>query len=466
MELHKVPMSLEVTIEKLYALFSQQANAKHNQLHYLIEPEIPKYIEADETRLLQILSNLTSNAIKFTENGEIRIHISLLQSKGKLKKFKVNVSDTGIGIAPENLSLLFNNFSQVDNSSSKSYAGTGLGLSIAKELCRMMNGEIGVVSQPERGSTFWFTFEARETKTGPLNIPAEKSDFKAGDQFDKAAPFILLTDDNVVNQKVASEILTKSGCIMEVATNGMDAIEMVRQTYADPEKRKYDVIFMDIQMPDMDGLEATRQIKNLGIPNLPPIIAMTAYSMQEDRERFISQGMDDYIPKPIRANTLIAKVKEWVEPAKQTPPKKTSSAKAVVTKTKKQTTKPQVSKEILVLTAQVPPIINPEIVNQLKKFGGVELLAGVFEDFENETGELLHELNIYLKNNDYNKILSNLHTLKGSAGTIGAERIANQARLSESKLKNKESLDLQTDLECLHQLFVEFQGDYKKFLTD
>jgi PAS domain S-box-containing protein len=466
MELHKAPMSLELTIEKLYALFSQQANSKHNQLHYFIEPEIPKYIIADETRLLQILSNLTSNAIKFTEGGDIRIHVSLIQSKGKVKKFKVNVSDTGIGIAAENLSLLFNTFSQVDNSSSKSYAGTGLGLSIAKELCRMMNGEIGVTSAPERGSTFWFTFEAKETNVSPVNAPAENFDFKAGDQFKKAAPFILITDDNIVNQKVASEILIKSGCKLEVASTGQEAIEKVQETYADPDKPMYDLIFMDIQMPDMDGIEATRQIKNLGIPTLPPIVAMTAYSMKEDRERFMSQGMDDYIPKPIRANTLIAKVKEWFELSKKKtttskPKKKKKEAKV----TKAKPVQPQ-KPETMRITAPAIPVINPEIVAQLKKFGGADLVASVFEDFDNETSELLHELNIFLNANDQTKILSNLHTLKGSAGTIGAERIANQAKLSEGKLKNKEFIDLKTDLQLLQELFTEFQQEYKNFITN
>ncbi|MDO1450391.1 PAS domain S-box protein [Rhodocytophaga aerolata] len=448
MELHKAPMSLEVTIEKLYALFAQQANSKKNELSYQIEPEIPKFIVADETRLLQILSNLTSNAIKFTENGKITINVSLIQSKGKLKKFKVKVTDTGIGIAQENLFLLFNNFSQIDNSSSKSYAGTGLGLSIAKELSRMMNGEIGVESAPQKGSTFWFTFEAKETQTAPQNLPSTTNDFKAGDHFGNSSPFILLTDDNIVNQRVASEILIKSGCILEVASNGQEAIDLVQATYNDPDKRMYDLIFMDIQMPDMDGIEATQKIKQLAIDKLPPIVAMTAYSMREDRDRFLSQGMDDYIPKPIRANTLIAKVKEWFVPQKKTSAKKGKQAKV---------------KEAEVV-ADGAPILNQEVMEQLKKFGGIELLASVFEDFDTETAQLLEESNNYLKNNDYNKILSNLHTLKGSAGTIGADRIANLSRDAESRLKNKITDQLAADLQNLQLFFKEFQTEYKKAL--
>jgi CheY-like chemotaxis protein/nitrogen-specific signal transduction histidine kinase/HPt (histidine-containing phosphotransfer) domain-containing protein len=450
MELHQSPMSLEITIEKLYALFAQQANSKKNQLSYMIEPELPKLIVADETRLLQILSNLTSNAIKFTENGKITLHVSLVGSKGKLKKFKVAVKDTGIGIARENLSLLFNNFSQIDNSSSKAYSGTGLGLSIAKELCRMMNGEIGVESVPGQGSIFWFTFEAKETHIAPQNVTSATNDFKAGDHFGNLAPFILLTDDNIVNQKVASEILMKSGCQLEVASNGQEAIDMVQATYNDPDKRMYDVIFMDIQMPDMDGIQATQRIKGLGIEKLPPIIAMTAYSMREDRERFLSQGMDDYIPKPIRANTLIEKVKDWFEPKKKSAQKKQ---------------KPHGKNQAVPVTDSIP-VINLEVVEQLKKFGGVELLASVFEDFDQETAQLLTESNNCLKNSEYNKILTNLHTLKGSAGTIGADRIANLSKEAEGRLKNNISDQLAVDLQNLQYFFEEFQNEYKKVLTD
>lgn len=447
MELHKSPISLEMTIEKLHALFLQQANSKQNKLTYYIEPEVPQYIIADETRLLQILSNLTANGIKFTENGEIRIYVYLIASRGKLKKFKVEVQDTGIGISKENLSLLFNTFSQIDNSSSKSYAGTGLGLAISKELCKMMNGEIGVVSEPNQGSTFWFTFEAKETQISPLLLPAESTDFKADDHFNKAAPFILLTDDNMVNQKVASEILMKSGCVLDVASNGMEAIEKVKATFADPDKRKYDLLFMDIQMPDMDGVTATKLIRELGIPNLPPIVAMTAYSMREDRERFLNEGLDDYISKPIRANLLIQKVKEWFKP----------ETKQISTPVKVEEALPE---------APLFQVINQEVTDQLKKYGGVELLLSVFSDFETETQEQLKECNISVKNKDYNKILSNLHTLKGNAGTLGAERIAERARLAEAKLKQNLFTDLETDLQILEQEFAEFQNHYPKFLTD
>ncbi len=455
MELHKAPMSLEVAIEKLYALFSQQAGAKRNQLLYHIEPEVPEFIIADETRLLQILSNLTANAIKFTENGMVSIYVSLSESRGKLKKLRVAVQDTGIGISEDNLALLFNSFTQVDSSSSKTYAGTGLGLAISKELSRLMNGDIGVTSEPTKGSTFWFTFEAKETTISPLQVHTEHTDFKEGDHFENAAPFILLTDDNPVNQKVASEILQKSGCRLELASNGFEAIDRVRETYADPTRRKYDIIFMDIQMPDMDGVTATRHIRALGLPHLPPIIAMTAYSMREDRERFLNQGMDDYISKPIRAHLLINKVKEWFKPEEVLP----------------------VPVPVLADADVLPenghgsnghggglPVINLEIVEQLKKYGGDEMVFSSFGDFEAEANEQLDACLQSVKNKDYNKILSNLHTLKGNAGTLGIEKVAEWARITESKLKNNHLTDLETDLGHLQKELYEFQNSYRKLI--
>jgi CheY-like chemotaxis protein/HPt (histidine-containing phosphotransfer) domain-containing protein len=454
MELHKAPMSLEVAIEKLYALFSQQASAKRNRLEYRIEPEVPEFLIADETRLLQILSNLTANAIKFTENGLILIHVSLAESRGKLKKLRVEVQDTGIGISEENLALLFNSFTQVDSSSSKTYAGTGLGLVISKELSRLMNGDIGVRSEPGKGSTFWFTFEAKETTITPLQIRSEDTDFREGDHFDKAAPFILLTDDNPVNQKVASEILQKSGCELELASNGFEAIERVRETYSDPARRKYDIIFMDIQMPDMDGVTATRHIRELGLPHLPPIIAMTAYSMREDRERFLNQGMDDYISKPIRAHLLIQKVKDWFKPEQNRPV-------AIPLLVDMELTIGHSSNG----SAGRLPVINLEIVEQLKKYGGDEMVVSSFGDFEAEAIEQIEACLHSIKSKDYNKILSNLHTLKGNAGTLGIEKVAEWARITESKLKNNDLTDLETDLGHLQKELYEFQNSYRKLIT-
>ena len=470
MELHPLPLSLRATIEKLNALYGQQAAAKQNQLGFRIEPDVPEFIVADETRLLQILSNLTSNALKFTEQGRVSIGISLGKSRGKIKIIRVAVTDTGIGISTENLPLLFNAFNQVDSSSTKAYGGTGLGLAISKELARMMGGDIGVDSQPGRGSTFWFTFEAEATRTGPMDLPLAEAEFKAGDSFNGRRPLILLTDDNAVNRTVASEILLKSGCRVELAENGFAAIEKVRRAYKNGRNAKYDLILMDIQMPDMDGVEAMRRIRNLNLAAMPPIIAMTAYSMREDREKFLSQGMDDYIAKPIRAAALIQKVKEWIffngetgsletkvrnaEPENsifgkaETPDFETASLEIV----SPENAKPPDRESVAAFQ-----ILNLEVVGQLRKYGGDEMVSASLEEFVDEARQQITESLGSVSASDNQRIMSNLHTLKGNAGTLGAERISELARRAETRLKAGGTSDLQENL-CAIQQEIEIFG--------
>ena len=209
MALHELPLSLEELMEKLVSLFAQTARNKGNTLTFKLGPKLPKYVIADQTRLLQILSNLTSNALKFTENGEVRINVKLEKKTGKTNLIKVEVHDSGIGISEEDQKMLFTSFTQVDNSSQKSYGGTGLGLAISKQLCKLMNGDIGVVSETNEGSMFWFTFEAKETTIAPASVVEHEEEAFIDDVFASYHPTILLVDDNMVNRKVASEILKK-----------------------------------------------------------------------------------------------------------------------------------------------------------------------------------------------------------------------------------------------------------------
>lgn len=449
MALNEAPVSLEEIFEKLTALFSQVAKNKNNTLVCKFDEGLPQYIIADQTRLLQILSNLTSNALKFTENGEVKVDVSLVWSKGKFHKIKVEVRDSGIGITPENLKLLFNAFTQVDNSSRKTFGGTGLGLVISKELTRLMKGEIGVESELGHGSMFWFTFETKETVISPIQQQKSSSEeIKLENYFHEYRPTILLVDDNFVNRKVASEILKKAGCIVDTADSGKKAIELVAATFS-PEKQHYDVIFMDIQMPDMDGIETTQNLRNQFGKTLPTVVAMTAYSMKEDRERFLSQGMDDYVPKPIRAQVLIQKVKEIVDAGK--------SLKDTIALSQKQK---EIAQEIKL------PIIDLDIVAQLRDLGGMELISSIFEDFVIESTELVNEAVAAFAENDIPVVKSNMHTLKGSAGTIGVSRVAEIARIGESKLKTNDTSTLAVDLANLEREFNVFLKEYQQILEE
>ncbi len=448
MQLNEAPVALEEIFEKLTALFSQVARNKNNTLKCDFSEGLPQYIIADQTRLLQILSNLTSNALKFTENGEVNIRVSLVWTKGKFHKIKVEVRDSGIGITPENLKLLFSAFSQVDTSSRKTFGGTGLGLVISKELCRLMKGEIGVESELGKGSMFWFTFETKETIISPTQQKAADTEIKLENFFSEYQPTVLLVDDNFVNRKVASEILKKAGCVVDTAESGKQAIALVAATYS-PDKQHYDAIFMDIQMPDMDGIETTQHLREQFGVNLPTVVAMTAYSMKEDRERFLSQGMDDYVPKPIRAQVLIQKVKEIVEAGK--------SLKETVVLNKKQK---EIAEEIQL------PIIDLDIVSQLRELGGMELISSIFEEFVNESTQLVNEAVDAFAQNDIATVKSNLHTLKGSAGTIGVSRVAEIARVGEAKLKTNDTSTLAKDLPNLEREFRVFLNEYQQILEE
>ncbi len=432
MELRQEPFRMVKAIEKVYDLFSQQASLSDNVLYYHIDERIPEWIVSDETRLIQVLSNLTANAIKFSEEkGNINISVRLQKSKKNKHFFKVSIKDSGIGISEKDQKTLFQSFHQLDNSTSKNFGGTGLGLAISKELVKSMEGDIGVVSTPGLGSTFWFTFAAEEID--PSKVTQIQPDQSFTKQFIDKAPRILLVDDNDVNRKVATGILKKSGCEITEAKDGFEAIELVK-------KGTYDLIFMDIQMPKMNGVKATQEIKKLKIKNLPPIVAMTAYSMEEDRQKFLDNGLDDYLAKPIKAETLINKVKSWLafEPKQMTTEKLTETSEALV--------------------------INQNTINQLAKFGGQELIETTLVDFEQEAEELVSNTQKFLKKKDYEAMRGELHTLKGNAGTLGIEKLSNQAASIEKLLKANKFDNLKAEVTQLVAHFEEFKESSQNML--
>ncbi|MEP0986523.1 PAS domain S-box protein [Ekhidna sp.] len=433
MDLRQQPLHLVKTIEKVYDLFSQQASSKDNNLYYHIDEKIPDWILGDETRLIQVLSNLTSNAIKFSESkGNINMSIRLVKQRGKQFVFKVSIKDSGIGISEEDQKSLFQSFHQLDNSSSKNFGGTGLGLAISRELVKSMKGEIGVVSTPGLGSTFWFTFMAEEVS--PDLVKATKTDKPFTKEFTGKQPKILLVDDNDVNRKVASSIMIKSGCQVEEAFDGFHAIEKISQ-------EDFDLIFMDIQMPKMDGIQATSEVRKLEHGSNTPIIAMTAYSMEEDRERFLKAGLDDYLAKPIKAEMLIEKIKKWVD------------------------FKPiQVSIDSIAEKTE-ELVINQNTLNQLAKFGGQELIESTLMDFEEEAKLLVTNTEKFLVNKDYEKMKGELHTLKGNAGTLGVEKLSKQAAFIEKRLKENKFEGLASEVQVLKDLFNEFKESSQNLLV-
>lgn len=436
MSLERVEFDLADIVEEVGAMFARPAHAKGIELVTAIPPDLPTRLIGDPTRLRQVLANLVSNAVKFTERGEVVVSAELLHEAEDWVQLKLSVKDTGIGIAPERQSSIFESFTQADGSITRKYGGTGLGLTISRQLTELMGGTIGLHSEPGKGSTFWveIPFQKAQSQQEPkerveiaglrvlvvddnntnrfilrehlrswgceveeigdsqqaisaiakgeqcgfdivvldyhmpeqhglqiakaireryssntckiillssvglmsseevkqagvdiwLTKPVRRSQLYnalcelVGTPSAQAVPDlptperrasgvrVLLVEDNEVNRKLALRMLQRLGCSVEVATNGREAVELTAQ-------RAYDLVLMDIQMPEMDGFEATRKIRQReqDTGKHLPIIAMTAHAMQEDREKCLAEGMDDYLSKPVKIDMLAQKIEKW-----------------------------------------------------------------------------------------------------------------------------------------------------------
>jgi PAS domain S-box-containing protein len=297
LNIEKTDVLLREVIDHAVELVSDRASAKRLELRVELAPDLPKACISDSLRLGQILLNLLSNAIKFTEKGSVTLSVSRQADKLVFK-----ITDTGIGIAEDQLDLLFNPFQQADGSTTRKFGGTGLGLAISKRLLELMEGNISVESRPGAGSSFEFRLPYVESATP---MPEAKPD-----QIDVAQPLaglsILVAEDDVINQMVLEEHLIHDGARLVLVGNGREAVERVMRDGS----AAYDVVLMDIQMPEMDGYEATRQILALA-PNLP-IIGQTAHALNEEREKCLAAGMVGHIAKPIDPERLGRLVREHV----------------------------------------------------------------------------------------------------------------------------------------------------------
>jgi len=305
MSLEDIRFNLHKTIYEVEKLFSDAASSKGLTLKSSLSDDLPKFIFGDPIRLKQILINLTNNAIKFTDSGTINIEVSVVENHLDQIKLLFNIIDSGIGINEKQQKLIFDEYAQAEQSISRTYGGTGLGLSICKKLVSIMGGEIDVSSKPNAGSTFWFTAKfkvANQTETDP----PEKSNTII--DFSSINPAVLIVEDNRVNQMIISGYLQKHGIKAEVANNGKIAVEKMINGH-------YHLVFMDCQMPIMDGYIATQMIRESerqsGRPPTP-IIAMTGNTLPGDREKCNNSGMDDYLSKPISKEQLAALLEKWL----------------------------------------------------------------------------------------------------------------------------------------------------------
>ncbi len=290
-------LNLYKLLEDIIKLFSFKSSEKSISLVLKIDPKVPQFIIGDQIRIKQILTNLVGNAIKFTHQGMVTLKVDLLDNSTDRVNLSFAISDTGIGMTQNEIKQIFTYFRQAEISTTRKYGGSGLGLAICKNLCALMGGSIRVESTPNVGSTF---FVSLPFDIGEVIKEVDTSQAALPSNFDFSRLIILLAEDNLINQKVASMTLSRIGCHYEIVNNGIEAVEAFKRS-------KWDIILMDIQMPEMDGIEATRIIreeerKNKVVSSF--VAAMTADAMPETREKCMDAGMNSFISKPFKPTDL------------------------------------------------------------------------------------------------------------------------------------------------------------------
>ena len=417
LDMENTDFLLSDVIKNVSDLLGHKAKVKGIEMLFATDQDVPLALMGDQLRLGQILINLTNNAIKFTNAGKIVIATKQIGMDVNRVKLRFIVRDTGIGLTQKQIAGLFRPFTQADASTTREFGGTGLGLTICKRLVEMMNGDISVTSQPGCGSVFTFTAEfgqaavqnkhllAAPNLMGKQVLEPNNADDLAMISLDliKGAN-ILLVEDNAINQQVATEFLEQAGMIVTLAANGREAVKAVSQAI-------FDLVFMDIEMPETDGYEATRAIrKNARFADMP-IIAMTAHAMSGVREKCLAAGMNDHLSKPIDPPELIIALVRWIKPQVREAP--------VPRREERET------KHAHDFPEQMPGL---DIATALRLMGGNRnLLKKLLIDFADDYSEITDTLRKALDSGNIEYIRRTAHTIKGVAGYIGADDLSEAA---------------------------------------
>ena len=310
LDVESVPFDLRRTIQETHDLLATKAAAKGLVLSHQYPDDRPDWFLGDPTRIRQVVMNLIGNAIKFTATGSVTVATRIDPGPQGRWNLRLAVADTGIGIPASAQPTLFRRFTQVDSSTTRKFGGTGLGLAISKQLVALMGGTMGLESAEGVGSTFWFELPLAINGVLPAaTTPAPAATTATVAEF--GGTRVLLVDDNPVNLKVAGRMLEKMGCAVVTALNGIEAIDRIGQ-------ERFDVVFMDCQMPEMDGYAATTRLRQTGVRT--PIVAMTANALVGDRNICLAAGMDDYVAKPIKLDALRETLTRWAPAIPATTP--------------------------------------------------------------------------------------------------------------------------------------------------
>ena len=436
--LEKINFDLYELVDSLTCIIDAQAKIKDLDFSVEIAPEMPRYVTGDSLRLRQIVMNLANNAVKFTERGHIVLKITCMATNDHSILLHCSITDTGIGLTPEQKTRLFHAFSQADTSTTRKFGGTGLGLVIAKRLVELMDGEIAAESTHGQGSTFYFSVPLAVAEDPIRKIsPSPGLDEPNGEPYQAQlrGARVLVAEDNALNQEVIQAFLARAGIHVTLVGNGLEAIERVQH-------QSFDVVLMDLQMPVMDGLEAARELRKIPQSAKTPIIALTANVFQADIERCIAAGMNDHVGKPIKVEALFSKLEQWLKHAGFQPPAET------VPSPQSPPTEPEMTQTQI---PSAPP--DPDIAAALARIGNNEglflKLVALFRQSEAETPQRLRQA---LVAHDAELSHRLAHTLKSTAGTMGANRLQAAALVIEQILRvgGEVSEGLLVDLEAAH----------------
>jgi PAS domain S-box-containing protein len=310
--LQQIDFTLRDMVGEVMDMFSIRARDKNINLTSEIDVCVPEAVRGDAVRLRQILVNLLGNAVKFTDAGQVFLGLALVEKAADHVVLRFEIRDSGSGIPAEALPFIFDAFSQVDGSMARRHEGTGLGLAISRDLVEAMEGKIGVRSDPGKGSQFWFTVRLQRAESVPVTTTVVHAPVKSAEcPANEHMPKVLLAEDNPVNQELGRLVLESFNCEVDVVENGREAVEAVFSA-------EYDLVFMDCQMPEVDGYQATRTIRQreaeMGTEaRRVPIVALTAHAMDGDRERCLEAGMDDYAAKPFTAAQILVLLNRWCD---------------------------------------------------------------------------------------------------------------------------------------------------------
>jgi PAS domain S-box-containing protein len=441
LDIERTPFRLEETLSNIISMVQQKALDKGLHFPVRISPEIPSLLIGDPHRLSQIIANLLSNAIKFTDHGEVTLESELLTRENDHIQLKFSVRDTGIGISPEHLTRLFEPFTQADGSTTRRFGGTGLGLSISKRLVEKMGGTIWCESAPGLGSTFHFTSLFGIGHAGDVGHSLF-TDGKTMDRhvfpYDFSGSNMLLVEDNEMNRKLTLELLKDTGAIVHVATNGKEAVTMITSGGT-----PYDLILMDIQMPEMDGYEATQFIRSDKRFSAIPLIAMTAHAMQEEQQKIMQAGMDAYITKPIDVHTMLRTIGTFLrvrEPDEHPC----------------ETTENTETEELA-----IPDIAGLDVSGALSRLdGNRSLYLWVLRSFMETQSNASKEIEEALSKGDTKLALRRAHTIKGNAGSLGS------AALEETALALELAIAHEEPSARINDALDIFAGELERLTTD